>query len=219
MSDYRVFDKTKNQYDATVMSSLFVDDVPKGFDIALSIDKVTSELVSNTYYYYNTEATLTFTSFRQNPSGGIYTWTNDFGLEGTVNGYNVNSRRILYYDVKWEDEPTLSFKLRLKNETPFSFRIYNVNTNGESASSTSSFPEEGEQEESGLVNAKVNIVYEQGYTPENLLNINTIVEGNQEKVLETRISFTDYELTSMSLGTARTDIGMYLSYFSLQRIF
>ena len=70
-----------------------------------------------------------------------------------------------------------------------------------------------------MVNAKVNITYEQGYTPESLLNIDTIVEGNQERVLETRISFTDYELTSMSLGTARTGIEMYLSSFNIQRVF
>ena len=224
MSDYRVFDKTKNQYDATVMSSLFVDDVPNGFDIALSIDNVSTVTINSSSFICNTEATLTFTSFRQNPGGGNYTWNSDYGLSGTVNGFETSNNRIFYYRVRWsyvndleEKLLQLSFKLKLKNETPFSFRIYNVNTNGTNGYE-SSFPKEGLLSSTGLNNEKINVSYEPGFTSDNLLNIDDIVEGNQEKPIETRITFSNYDSDTGFIGKY-TDISMYLTSFSIQRIF
>lgn len=223
MSDYRVFDKTKNQYDATVMSSLFVDDVPKGWSISASRDNPSRESVSDNWVYYNTEASLTFTTFRQNPSGGIYTEEDDFPISTIENDIlasnsDYGNKELLCYTTSWNDKETVIFKLTIDNQTPFSFRIYNLDTTT-GTGTESSFPEEGEHTATGFQTGTVNISYEPGFTPEKLLNIDAIIEGNQKKVFETKVIFSDWKADGISFGYPSTEMSMYLNSFYIQRIF
>lgn len=215
MSDYRVFDKTKNQYDATVMSNLFVDDTPKGFDVAISLDNLTNISTNGTVYYSNDETTVIFTSFRQNPAGGNYEW-NDFTLPSTTGGFNTSGNTIIraYCVLKSSSDAGKVFpvKLRFKNETNFKIRVYNF--------PNFDFPADGTTVtgEGGFLGQPSAILhYKEGYTPDILSNSDFELEGNSEKVFEIRIYFSN---ASFSFGgEIYYPFEISLPSFSIQRIF
>lgn len=209
MSDYRVFDKNKNLYDATVMSSLFVDDVPKGFNISAN------SIGEDDSHYLNGEIILT--TFRQNPTGGIYycninsSTDNDFSIICIPENSTVYSRMFYYYDNPLSDSP-LTFIVTIKNETDFNVRIYNFDV-------TDYFPNEGEINV-GSWTGQVGIVkisYEQGYSPDDISSINEEIPPHSQKGIPF-IKMNRQVITDV-VGGRDMEWKLSLWSFYLQRIF
>lgn len=212
MSDYRVFDKTKNQYDATVMSSLFVDETPKGFDVNIKRYGNTTDEENN---IITTLVEITFSTFRQNPTGGVYVANADYTITNPISGYDkALFRGYFQIDTPIFGTPsdiTQILRVSIKNETDFNLKLYNV---VEEKTFHAGGPHSVENGMSGG-SIDINLIYDEGKTPDDFTLVREY-SAHSETTIEIK------ETTKVVEGSSITDNGDFYYYslnqFSLQRI-
>lgn len=210
MSDYRVLDAHKNIYDATVMSSLFVDDVPKGFDVSV---KVTGNGDEDYPTYLNGEVTIT--SLRQNPAGGKYiskpnSGDSDFDFEIIAENpsASVYSQLFIYRD-SIVSSSSITYSLVFKNDTDFNIRVYNLDIDN-------NLPSEGQHSYPALGgNAIINVSYSEGYSPDDISSFSKEISPHSQEIFQI---IMNREIIISSFA-GRADWYMNFYSFYIQRIF